>query len=188
MANVFVVPDASADFIPTIKTGDELLIGCGNSKKKQLATKGRDQWKNLVTLDIDPNAKPDVLWDLEHLPLPWADDTFEEIHAYEVLEHVGKQGDYRGFFALWNELHRILKPGGYVFATCPMWDSAWAWGDPGHTRVYQTETLVFLDQAQYEDQVGKTPMTDYRWLYKGNFSIEGQQETNGHLCFVLKKK
>jgi SAM-dependent methyltransferase len=181
--------DNTTDFKSTPITGDELLIGCGNSRKKLLAMPGQDEWTDLVTLDIDPNCEPDVEWNLEHLPLPFEDETFQEIHAYEVLEHVGQQGDWKTFFDQFSEFHRILKPGGMFFGVVPVWDGEWAWGDPGHTRIINAGTLSFLQQDIYAKDVGDdTPMTDYRWYYKADWSPEGVQETNGRLCFALRKK
>jgi hypothetical protein len=75
----------------------ELLIGCGSSRAKKLSTQGRSEWIGLVTLDYEKRHSPDVVHDL-HDPLPFDDDTADEIHAYEVLEHVGRQGDYKFFF------------------------------------------------------------------------------------------
>src|SRR5215831_67169 len=86
----------------------ELLIGCGKNHTKKLTRPGHEEWRELVTLDINPDHKPNVLHDLENLPLPFADDHFDEIHAYEVLEHVGKQGDYRFFFRQFEDFWRIL--------------------------------------------------------------------------------
>jgi len=69
----------------TIKT--ELLIGCGNSRDKRLMRLGdTKEWSCLTTLDFSPDAKPDVIHDLEVLPYPFEDNSFDEIHAYEVLE------------------------------------------------------------------------------------------------------
>lgn len=181
--------DNSADFESSPIKGVELLIGCGTNKKKQLAApETGDEWRDVVTLDMDSNCGPDVVWDLNHLPLPFEDDTFEEIHAYEVLEHFGQQGDWKAFFAQFTEFHRILKPGGRFFGVVPIWDSEWAWGDPGHTRVITPGTLSFLQQKVYEEDVGQSTMTDYRHSYKVDFEIEGCQETNGRLCFVLVAK
>lgn len=182
--------DNSAPFIATPIKGYELLIGCGNARKKMLSIDGKKDtgWKDLKTLDMDPRCNPDVLWDLNNLPLPFVDESFHEIHAYEVLEHIGKQGDWRAFFDQFTEFHRILKPDGHFFATVPMWDCEWAWGDPGHTRVITPGTLTFLQQSAYESDVGRTAMTDYRSYYKVDWELIGAQEANQRLCFVLKKK
>ena len=147
----------------------ELLIGCGNRTTKQIKFQFVPQeFLNLTRLDIDPNCKPDVIHDLNVLPLPFEDNSFNEIHAADILEHTGRQGDWRFFFAQFTEFWRILKPGGYFVGACPKWDSPWAWGDPGHSRVLSPHTLIFLDQAQYQ-QVGSSPMTDYRHVYKADF-------------------
>lgn len=164
----------------------ELLIGCGSNLEKKIYLPNNKEWSWLVTLDINPDHKPDVEWDLNKLPLPFANDAFEEIHAYEVLEHVGAQGDYKTFFAQFTEFHRILKPGGKFFATVPTPDSPWAWGDPSHTRIFCKEWLTFLRQKSYEEQVGKTSLSDFRYLYKADYEIFLAEEQNHTLYFILE--
>lgn len=149
----------------------ELLLGAGSNHTRKLVYGGRTEWSGLVTLDMNPAHKPDVVWDLEKRPLPFEDNTFDTISAFEVLEHIGRQGDWRGFFEEWSEYWRILKPGGLFFGTSPHWQSPWAWGDPGHVRVVTAESFVFLCQPEYTAQVGITPMTDYRFCYKADFDV-----------------
>ena len=165
----------------------ELLLGAGTRRNKPFYLPSHEGWHDLTTIDIDPDHKPDVVWDLNQRPLPFDDDSFDEIHAYEVLEHIGTQGDWRGFFEEFSEYARILKTGGHLFATVPWWQDAWAWGDPGHTRVIQPQTLGFLSQSFYE-QVGTTPASDYRFVWKHDFSIirADRDEPGTHLLFALK--
>lgn len=132
--------------------------------------RGRSEWGGLTTLDHNKDHKPDVVWDLNDTSLPFDDDTFDEIHAYEVLEHLGAQGDWKFFFAQWSDFWRILKPGGVFIGTCPAWNSPWAFGDPSHTRIISAESLIFLSQPAYE-QVGQTPMSDFRFFYRADFDI-----------------
>lgn len=169
----------------------ELLIGCGNSRAKKVYVAGDSDWHDLTTLDHSPACQPDVLWELERLPLPFQDATFSEIHAYEVLEHLGAQGDYRYFFHLFSDLWRLLEPQGLICATVPHWKSMWAWGDPSHTRVITTGTLTFLRQPSYEEQVGRTDMTDFRHLYRADFEPiyldDGKSDPNKFI-FILEAR
>lgn len=147
----------------------ELLIGCGNRSTKQIKFQFIPQeFQSVTRLDIDPDCKPDVVHDLNILPYPFEDNYFNEIHAVDILEHTGQQGDWRFFFAQFSEFWRILKPGGFIMGACPKWDSPWAFSDPGHSRIISQHTLIFLDQDQYKE-VGRTPMTDYRHVYKADF-------------------
>lgn len=167
----------------------ELLIGCGNCRKKKI--KHADitrEWEDLVTLDIDPSTNPDVVHDLNVLPIPFADNEFDEVHAYEVLEHVGRQGDYKAYFALFSELWRILKPDGLLIGSVPAHASPWAWGDPGHTRVITQGSLIMLSQKLYEAEVGKTNLTDYRPIYKADFEPVGFNDSEHTLSFILQAK
>jgi SAM-dependent methyltransferase len=164
----------------------ELLVGCGNARNKQVRFEGiPSEWENLTTLDIDPETDCDVVHDLNVIPYPFEDNSFDEIAAYEVLEHCGTLGDWKFFFAQFYEFWRILKPGGHFVATVPMWDSPWMFGDPGHTRAIPKQSLIFLNRKEYE-QVGKTSMTDYSRAWKGDFETVAVEETEHRMAFVLK--
>lgn len=163
----------------------ELLIGAGFQRNKILSIPDRGEWSNLTTLDINPESMPDVVWDLNNRPLPFEDNSFDEIHAYEVMEHLGKQGDWCSFFEEWSEWYRILKPDGILFGTSPHWSSAWAWGDPGHTRIIQPESFVYLSQRQYA-QVGQTAMTDYRFVYHADFEVAYHEIRDETFVYALQ--
>ena len=142
---------------------------------------------DLVTCDINADHRPDVVHNLESVPYPWPDSTFDEVHAYEVLEHLGQQGDFRAFFAQFSELWRILKPGGYLCGTSPARESPWLWGDPGHTRAIQPESFVYLDQREYQKQVGVTAITDYRFCYRGDFRrVIFVPDADGTFLYILQ--
>lgn len=155
-------------------------------------------------MDINPDHKPDIQFNLERIddlgynriPLPsrlgeagqntTPNDYYDELHAYCVLEHIGRQGDYRKFFAQFTEFWRITKPGGFFFGVTPAWHSPWAWADPSHTRIIAAETLVFLSQAEYEKQVGVTAMSDFRFCYKADWETVHVSTLQDHTLFVLR--
>jgi len=169
-----------------------LLIGAGAKHDRRIFVDGVEKWDELVTLDINPDHKPDVIHDLEELPYPFEDNEFDEVHAYEVLEHTGQQGDWRFFFAQFSELWRVLKPNGALAVSVPHWAGRWAWGDPSHKRIINEGTVVFLNQDEYAKQVGKTSMSDFRWVYKGNFKMDmatvQKVEDDPYFFFVLRAR
>lgn len=117
------------------------------------------------------------MWDLNKLPYSFAqDDEFDEIHAYDVLEHLGTQGDYKFFFGQFNEFARMLKPGGFMCITLPTPNGIWAFAEPGHTRLITMQTLIFLQQSKYTVEVGNTSMSDYRDVYTADFDIPWHEE------------
>lgn len=170
----------------------ELLLGCGARLEKQiLAPDCPEDWTSLWTCDINPRHEAGehfTQWDLEKTPWPWDDNQFDEVHAYEVLEHFGRQGDYRAFFAHFYEIWRILKPGGFLCGTSPSLTSPWLWGDPGHTRAISNESFAFLDQREYVFQVDgqSTPMTDYRPWWKGDLRRVQCRDVAGQFIYVLQ--
>lgn len=169
-----------------------LLIGCGRNLTKQVQYDGKPEWAGtLTTMDINPMIGADVVFDMEDVArgglLPFADAMFDEIGAFNTMEHWGRQGDFRGWFHECGEYWRILKPGGLMFILVPIGQDALA--DPGHTRFFQQNWFGFLSQSFYEgnDQL-KTCFTDYRWLWKLNFNVLYMQEHGGHhLAVVLEK-
>jgi len=162
-----------------------LLIGAGSSRKLTLQRDLSDN-PDITTLDIEASHNPDVLWDLNNVPWPFEDNSFDQIHAYEVLEHLGQQGDARSFFGTFAEAYRILKPGGYLVGSVPGWDTLWAWGDPSHKRIICEGSFTYLDYTQYAKQVGVTPMTDFRSIWQGDFETVHLQRAGDILFFALK--
>ena len=164
----------------------ELLIGCGNSNNKRIHFSGiPETFQSLTTMDLSDSVGADVVHDLNVLPYPFDDNSFDEIHAYEVLEHCGVQGDWKYYFAQFSEFFRILKPGGYIMGTVPMWDSPWAWGDPSHTRIISEHCLSYLDQDHYK-QISNTSSSDFRSVWKGDFKCTGLRQTEHQFGFVLR--
>jgi hypothetical protein len=191
----------------------ELLLGCGHQRKKLLAPnpEARD-WQNLITVDINPDCKPDIICDLNGISWRFVEedilnpaiidnsiekvdfdeegcfhlksDYFDEIHAYEVLEHIGRQGNLHLFFGHFTEIWRMLKPGGLLCATTP--SREWLWDDPGHTRVILPASLVFLDQTKYAEQAGRTALSDYRHLYRADFTALYVEDDKVYNKFVLQ--
>lgn len=162
-----------------------LLIGCGGDRRKKVADKSNLEWSQpLVTLDMNPNCGADIVHDLEVRPLPFKDEEFDEIAAYDVLEHIGKLGDWRGFFDEFFEYWRILKPGGEFGILVPTGPDALA--DIGHTRFFSGNEFRFLDQQWYDTAKG---CTDYRWYWKRDFEVAHlRKEGNHHFSVILKKR
>lgn len=104
--------------------GQKLNLGCGRDY--------RDGW---VNADIRLEVDPDVVLGLDHLPLPFDDDTFETVLLDNVLEHVDDQ------LAVLRELHRVSEPGAELTFRGPHWNSHGAWIDPTHTRPFSHETF-----------------------------------------------
>ena len=154
----------------------EILLGAGSNHTKKLFRVGHEEWNGLVTVDFNDDHKPSVIHDLSVLPLPFEDNSADEIHAYDVMEHIGQQGDFQFFFEQWADIWRILKHGGLFFGISPHWSSPWAWGDPGHTRIVGAEQLHFLSQPNYAE-IGKSPMTDYRFCYRADFDLVWSEKT-----------
>jgi len=179
-----------------------LMLGSGHTELKRKfyplssAPEEETQW---VSLDMNPECNPSILFDLGLIEKGFKiqkdpgeniiDECFDEIHAYEIFEHYGQQGDFKGFFRGMKELWRVLKPGGFLIGTCPLWNAMWAWGDPGHCRVITYGTLSYLFRDMYKD-IGTTAATDYRryidpcWWEAAHLQ---EDEKIGRLLFALKK-
>ncbi len=133
----------------------ELLEGCG-------LTMALDAEPFEVThLDADARLLPDIVHRLGSGPIVEVEDeSIDLIVAWHVLEHIGRTGEAVEWFTAWEEFYRILKPGGWIYAECPHWDSVWAWGDPTHTRAISQQSFAFFAQDAY--RIPGSPISPYR--------------------------
>lgn len=161
----------------------------------------------LYTLDSEPAFRPDLIANLEsnsggrwwvsqandfgqHCLTPsgigtsgrMLDNLFSEIHAYEVLEHLGRQGEVETFFASFLPIWHALEPDGLLCATCPSLESPWLWADPGHRRAIAAGSLYFLDRTHYPGP----PSSDYRWINPCDFRVIWHHDDSQRLAFVLQ--
>lgn len=97
-----------------------LNIGCG--KTRIPGSIGLDRVK------IDDFV--DVVHDLDLIPYPFANNYFDEVHMYHVLEHLHSPVDKIG------EMHRILKPGGVLYLRTAHFSSMGAFTDITHIRPF----------------------------------------------------
>src|SRR3954454_22295416 len=74
--------------------GAVLDVGCGAAKHP-----------GAVGLDISADTDADVVHDLDDLPLPFDDDSFDQVLMQDVIEHVAEP------IRFMEELHRICRSG-----------------------------------------------------------------------------
>lgn len=89
----------------------------------------------------------DVVADVDKPPLPFRDDTFDEVHASHVIEHV------QSIPNLMREIHRVAKPGALVYVATPHYSWHASWVDPTHRWHLSIRTFNYFaadhDSAYY---------------------------------------
>ena len=108
-----------------------LNIGCGFNKIE-----------GAVNLDFDERCNPDILADITN-PLPYDDNTFDEVRAIQVLEHIFN------FEFVMREVHRVLKVGGIFKVSVPMFPCRNAFAGGGHVRQFVPETFTIYTNPSY---------------------------------------
>ena len=170
------------------------LLGCGHKKEPLLSwSEGFVRYQgggDVVRFDHNPLCKPDVVCDLNDIECglgSWLGGDWDEVHAYEVWEHFGRQGDSKAFFNGVNAIGDALQESGKFILSLPKHDSIWAWGDPDHTRVIPHVVWGYLEERFYDD-LGKTPSSDFRPLIKWYWDVLSIGYVNEHCYAVCLRK
>lgn len=113
-----------------------LDIGCGNHKVK-----------GSIGLDIVKIEGVDIVHDLNKTPYPFKKDSFDIIHANQVLEHLEAPLD-----KILAELCRICKPEGRIKIVVPHALSVGSFSDPTHKKFFTWFTFDYFgsnEQSYY---------------------------------------
>lgn len=119
------------DLVPT-RAGAILDVGCGSSKIP-----------GAVGMDISGDTAADIVHDLDVFPYPLDDDSFDEIVAQDVIEHVKEP------IRVFEEFHRIARRGALVQLRTPHFSSVLAYGDPTHRHYFSTIAIRSLAEPRF---------------------------------------
>lgn len=124
-----------------------LIPGCGKHHPRK---------PNEVTCDIRHFPNVDVVHDLNVVPWPWPDNTFDGIYAAHVVEHL------QSLLNFMNEAWRVLQPGGSLYISTPLagGDLDLEFADPTHVRCYRIHTFVNYFSPEGVNRFG---YTDRAW-------------------------
>ncbi|WNC89639.1 glycosyltransferase family 9 protein [Paraburkholderia sp. FT54] len=130
----------------------KINLGCGSDY--------RQGWLNV---DQWPDARPDLVMNLEEMPWKLDDNCADEILLKHVLEHVGQSGST--FLAIIQELYRVCKPDAIIHIEVPHPRHKDFLSDPTHVRPILPELFQCLDLATVElwqeHHLPGTPLAKY---------------------------
>lgn len=104
-------------------------------------------------INVDKITTADTIHDLESFPLPWDENTIEEIKLVHVLEHLGSNRII--FMKFIQEIYRISchKALIHIIVPHPRHDSYLA--DPTHVRPITEETIRLLSRCNNRESRAK---------------------------------
>jgi len=91
---------------------------------------GRGKFPGAIGLEVRANSAADIRTDLDRLPWPLREGSFDLIVMRHVLEHM------RDVVATVEELHRLAKPGGRIVVETPHFSWVEAFRHPGHLHFF----------------------------------------------------
>lgn len=121
-----------------------LDLGCGTRKRP-----------GAVGLDNNPKTAADVIHDLNSFPYPFASDSFDEICADNVIEHLGEP------IKVLEEIYRIGKPGALVKIDVPYFRAKSAFIDPTHRHFFTIDSFSYFDPGHIYNKL--FPYSDARF-------------------------
>lgn len=97
-------------------------------------------------VNVDWRSSADVKHDLNSVPYPFPDNTFDSVEADHVLEHLNNP------FLIMREVHRITKPNGSVKIRVPHFSRGFV--HPEHSHGFGASFPLYLDPSFKGDYLG----------------------------------
>lgn len=101
---------------------------------------GQDIKKGYVNLDCIALPGVDVTHNLDVFPYPFGNDTFDEVLAFGILEHLKNPE------RVMQELYRITKNGATLTIRVPYWNTMQVWMDITHKRGFTLDTFHYFER------------------------------------------
>ena len=126
-----------------------LDLGCGPVPRNPY------QQDELFGVDIAPTKNSSQITirqaNLTLQPIPFPDHHFDSLSAFDFLEHVPRvlpttdgSSTRFPFIELMNEIHRVLRPGGILYALTPCYPAYEAFQDPTHVNIMTEKTHLYF--------------------------------------------
>jgi SAM-dependent methyltransferase len=117
-----------------------LDFGCGTTPRNPFNA------NKITCVDINPiSSIENLVVILPGSALPFEDDSFTSVSAYDVLEHLPRFHDGRNIFIFYmNEMCRVLKPGGKAIFVFPSLPHREAFSDPTHLNYITSDTVNYF--------------------------------------------
>ena len=121
---------------------------------------GNHIWEGAVNHDLRQHRDEiDVAHDLNIIPWPWADGSFDHLAASSVFEHLEID-----LVRVLNECWRILRAEGHLRLKLPYWQHDNAYADPTHRWHYSLRALdVFVPETKLGTEL--VFYTDRKWRF-----------------------
>lgn len=157
-----------------------LDLGCGPHVNNYFST------EECVGIDLFWHKNSQVIKrDLTRQKIPFDDNYFDYITAFDFIEHVPRLSYRFGksqfpFIQLMNEIYRTLKPGGIFLSLTPAFPDGKAFQDPTHVN--------FITERTWSDYFCGPNLWARMYKFEGEFSLESQIWEDGKLKSILRKE
>ncbi len=169
-----------------------LVLGCNQRPVK--STKDY----NATNVDIHDYGMPDqiTVHDLESVPWPFEDDTFDQVVAYDILEHIRTVTDDRRYpcIEMMNEIWRVLKLGGECEVMVPSTEGRGAAQDPTHVSFWNENSFSYYAIIPKDPTDPESPPVSHPWrkiyphMIKAAFEVYAEtQMADQNIAYVAAK-
>lgn len=128
-----LVGDPAAYRLRPSGPGAILDVGCGRAK-----------YPGATGIDVSPETDAEIVSDLDELPWPIEDNSFDQILLQDVIEHLEDPLGALG------ELHRVGRPAARIHIRTPHFSSVLAYGDSTHRHVFSVLAIKSFAEPLFE--------------------------------------